>query len=153
MLHAARQRRPWLIFDVRQNQDSDMTESERLIPVLVCQDIPAEHDFLVDALGFSSGGVHRGPDGQAIHGEVRFGGLVIWLHRVVDNLKLISPRSMAAASSGLFVYVSDVDAHYARARSRGAQPESEPKDMPYGQREYGLTDPEGHRWWFASTLK
>jgi hypothetical protein len=24
--------------------------------------------------------------------------------------------------------------------------------MPYGQREYGLTDPEGHRWWFATPL-
>jgi uncharacterized glyoxalase superfamily protein PhnB len=130
-----------------------MSEIEKLIPVLVCQDIAAEHDFLVDTLGFSSGGIHRAADGQAVHGEVRIGDYVIWLHRVVDEFKLTSPRSMSAASSGLFVYVPDVDAHDARARSRGARPESEPKDMPYGQREYGLTDPEGHRWWFATPLK
>jgi uncharacterized glyoxalase superfamily protein PhnB len=98
-----------------------MTESERLIPVLVCHDIPAEHDFLVEAMDFSSGGVHRSADGKAVHGEVRFGGLVVWLHQVADDFKLVSPRSMTAASSGIFVYVSDVDAHYARARSRGAQ--------------------------------
>jgi uncharacterized glyoxalase superfamily protein PhnB len=59
---------------------------------------------------------------------------------------------MPAASTGLFVYVADVDAHYERARARGARLDSEPKDMPYGQREYGLTDPEGHRWWFATPL-
>lgn len=130
-----------------------MSEIEKLIPVLVCQDIAAEHDFLVETLGFTSGGIHRAADGQAVHGEVRIGDYVIWLHRVVDEFKLTSPRSMSAASSGLFVYVPDVDAHYARARSRGARPEGEPKDMPYGQREYGLTDPEGHRWWFATPLK
>jgi MerR family transcriptional regulator, thiopeptide resistance regulator len=130
-----------------------MSKSEKLIPVLVCQDIAAEHDFLVETLGFSSGGIHRSADGQAVHGEVRIGDFVIWLHRVADEFKLASPRSMPAASSGLFVYVADVDAHYARAESHGARPENEPKDMPYGQREYGLTDPEGHRWWFATPLK
>jgi MerR family transcriptional regulator, thiopeptide resistance regulator len=130
-----------------------MSEIQKLIPVLVCQDIAGEHDFLVGILGFSSGGIHRTSEERAVHGEVRADGLVIWLHRVADELKLASPRSMLAASSGLFVYVADVDAHYARVRSRGARPDSEPKDMPYGQREYGVTDPEGHRWWFATPLK
>jgi uncharacterized glyoxalase superfamily protein PhnB len=129
-----------------------MNKNEKLIPVLVCQDIAAEHDFLVEALGFFSGGIHRAADGQAVHGEVCIGDFVIWLHRVVDDIKMASPRSMPAASFGLFVYVADVDAHYERARARGARFDSEPKDMPYGQREYGLTDPEGHRWWFATPL-
>ena len=129
-----------------------MSKIERLIPILVCENIPAAHDFLVDAFGFSSGGIHRTPKGQAVHAEVRAGDLVIWLHRVVAELKLASPRSMPAASSGLVVYVEDVDAHFARARANGAQPESEPKNMPYGQREYGVTDKEGHRWWFATPL-
>jgi MerR family transcriptional regulator, thiopeptide resistance regulator len=130
-----------------------MPKIERLIPILVCEDIQAEHDFLVDAFGFTTGGVHHGPEGKPVHAEVRAGDLVIWLHRVAEELKLASPRSLPAASSGLVVYVEDVDAHAARARSRGAQLESEPKDMPYGQREYGVRDPEGHRWWFATPLK
>jgi len=129
-----------------------MNKNGKIIPVLVCQDIAAEHDFLVEALGFSSGGIHRTEDGQVVHGEVSIGDFVIWLHRVVDEFKLASPRSIPFASSGLFVYVADVDAHYERARARGARLDSEPKDMPYGQREYGLTDPEGHRWWFATPL-
>src|SRR5688572_25329466 len=109
-----------------------MSEIQKVIPILVCQDIAAEHDFLVDTLGFSSGGIQRMPDGDAVHGEVRAGNFVVWLHRVAEDAKLASPRSLPGASSGLFVYVDDVDAHYARVRAAGARPESEPKDMPYG---------------------
>ena len=29
----------------------------------------------------------------------------------------------------------------------------QPVDQPYGQREYGARDPEGHRWWFAAPVK
>jgi uncharacterized glyoxalase superfamily protein PhnB len=130
-----------------------MPTINRIIPVLVYEDLPAAHDFLVDAFGFSSGGIHRTPDGKAIHAEVRAGDLVIWLHRVTAELKLDSPRSLPAVSSGLVVHVEDVAAHCARARSRGAQVDGEPKDMPYGQREYGARDPEGHRWWFATPIQ
>jgi uncharacterized glyoxalase superfamily protein PhnB len=127
-----------------------MPTPHQLIPLLVCQDILAEHDFLTTALGFTSGGVHRSPDGQAVHAEVRAGSRVIWLHRVAPEQHLASPRSLPAAASGLVVYVDDVDAHHQHAITHGAKPEGDPKDMPYGQREYGLTDPEGHRWWFAT---
>jgi uncharacterized glyoxalase superfamily protein PhnB len=130
-----------------------MPKINGVIPILVCEDIPVEHDFLVEAFGFTSGGIHRNPEGRPIHAEVRAGELVIWLHRVSEELKLASPRSLPAASSGLVVYVEDVDAHCAQARSSGAHLEGEPKDMPYGQREYGVRDPEGHWWWFATLLK
>ena len=130
-----------------------MSEIERIIPVLVYEDIAAGHDFLVEALGFTSGGIHRNPEGKPIHAEVRAGELVIWLHRVAPELNLASPRSIPAASSGLVVRVANVDTHCERARARGAHLESEPRDMPYGQREYGVRDMEGHRWWFASPLK
>ena len=126
---------------------------ERVIPVLVYEDIAAAHDFLVQTFGFTSGGVHRDPMGKAVHAEVRGGDVAIWLHRVAEDLKMVSPRAMSVASSGLVVHVDDVDAHCARARANGARIESEPKDMPYGQREYGARDLEGHRWWFASPLK
>jgi MerR family transcriptional regulator, thiopeptide resistance regulator len=125
----------------------------RLIPVVVYQDIAAAHDFLVDAFGFVAGGVDRTPDGVAVHGEVRVGDAPIWLHRVTPEHQLDSPRAADAAHSGLFVYVDDVDAHCQRARRGGARIDSEPVDQPYGQREYGARDLEGHRWWFAAPLK
>lgn len=124
-----------------------MSEIERIIPILVYEDIAAGHDFLVEAFGFTSGGVHRDAEGKPIHAEVRAGDVVIWLHRVA------APRSMSAASSGLVVQVKDVDGHCERARAHGAHLESEPQDMPYGQREYGVRDVEGHRWWFSAPLR
>jgi uncharacterized glyoxalase superfamily protein PhnB len=129
-----------------------MATFARMIPVLTYQDIPAAHDFLVNAFGFVSGGIHRSPEGQAVHGEVRAGDATIWLHRVTPEHHLDSPLAADAASSGLFFYVDDVDAHYQRALSAGAQIDSEPVDQPYGQREYGARDLEGHRWWFATPL-
>jgi MerR family transcriptional regulator, thiopeptide resistance regulator len=125
----------------------------RVIPVLTYRDIAAAHDFLVQAFGFAAGGVHRTPDGQAVHGEVRAGETAIWLHRVTAEHQLDSPLSTEVATSGLVVYIDDIDAHYERARSAGARIDSEPVDQPYGQREYGARDLEGHRWWFAAPVK
>lgn len=123
----------------------------RVIPILVYRDIPAAHDFLVNAFGFTSGGVERDGDGQAVHGEVRAGDAIFWLHRSLDH-KLVSPQGMDTLTSGVVVHVDDVDAHCERARQAGARIDREPEDMPYGQREYEARDPEGHLWWFATPL-
>jgi uncharacterized glyoxalase superfamily protein PhnB len=130
-----------------------MADSHRIVPVLTYRDIAAAHDFLVDAFGFVSGGIHRTAAGEPIHGEVRSGDAAIWLHRATPEHQLESPLAVDVANSGLVVYVDDVDAHYEHARAAGARIDSEPVDQAYGQREYGTRDPEGHRWWFATPLK
>ena len=124
----------------------------RITPVLTCRDIAAAHDFLVRAFGFVSGGIHRGDGGEALHGEVRAGHAAIWLHRVTTEHHLDSPLGLDVANSGLVVHVDDVDAHYRRALAAGARIDGEPADQPYGAREYGARDPEGHRWWFAAPV-
>jgi MerR family transcriptional regulator, thiopeptide resistance regulator len=122
----------------------------RVIPLLIYRDIQAAHDFLVEVFGFESGGVERTADDQTVHGEVRAGGTVIWLHRVNVEHQLNSPQTLDMTSSGLVVHVQDVDAHFAHTRAAGARIDYEPMDQPYGQREYGARDPEGHPWWFAT---
>jgi MerR family transcriptional regulator, thiopeptide resistance regulator len=129
-----------------------MTTFERVIPLLVYRDIQAAHDFLVQAFGFESGGVERGADGQPVHGEVRVGETAIWLHRVAVDNQLDSPETREMAGAGLVVHVSDIDAHFARARAAGASIDCEPTERPYGLREYGARDPEGHHWWFAMPI-
>ena len=127
-----------------------MTKIERLIPILVYQDIARAHDFLVEAFGFEAGGLHRTPEGTVVHGEVKAGDAVIWLHRVAPEHEMIAPASLPGAPGGVVVFVDDVDVHCDRARSAGARIDSDPTDQAYGQREYGTRDPEGHRWWFAT---
>ena len=124
--------------------------AQRIITILVCADIAATHDFLVGAFGFCPGGVHRDDDGQAVHGEVSLDGEVIWLHRVAPEHGLRSIAELGAAASMLNVFVDDVDAHHTRSAAAGATIVYPPTNQPYGQREYGATDPEGHLWTFAT---
>jgi MerR family transcriptional regulator, thiopeptide resistance regulator len=125
---------------------------ERIIPLLVYEDIPAAHDFLVKAFGFDSGGVVTDGDGNAVHGEVNLGGQTIWLHRAVDEFQMAPPKRMALVHGGLVIHVADVEAHFRHASDAGAEVGNEPVDQPYGQREYEARDPEGHRWWFATPI-
>ena len=129
-----------------------MAVPQRTIPILVYEDIEAAHDYLVDVFGFRAGGVERTGDGQVVHGEVETEQGPIWLHRVTAEHELASPRTMDVASGGLVIHVADVDAHFDHTRSTGATIEREPEDQPYGWRDYGVRDLEGHRWWFATPL-
>ena len=123
-----------------------------VIPVLVYEDIEAAHDFLVETFGFTSGGLQRLDDGTVVHAEVRSGDAAIWLHQVSAEHEMASPRDAAMSHGGLSVAVPDVDAHYAGTKAAGARIDSEPTDQDYGLREYGVRDPENHRWWFSSPI-
>ena len=72
-----------------------------IIPVVPYEDIRAAHDFLVDVLGFGSGGVIEDGDGNVVHGEVRAGGRRIWLHALAepDSAGVVRPSLMNAATS------------------------------------------------------
>lgn len=52
----------------------------------------------------------------------------------------------------VMVRVSDVDSHYDRARQAGARILNPPADYPYGERQYTVEDPGGHRWTFSQTI-
>ena len=107
-----------------------------ILPVLVCSDIAAEHDFLVHVLGFSSGGLARAPNGTVVHGEIRAGERRIWLHLTSEAEKLATPARLGGVGGGIVVHVKDVDSHFEAARRAGATILCEPMNQPYGQREY-----------------
>jgi uncharacterized glyoxalase superfamily protein PhnB len=52
-------------------------------------------------------------------------------------------------TAGGVLQVADVDSHFERVRGSGATILREPTDEDYGQRAYGLRDPEGHDWYIA----
>ena len=43
------------------------SQVDRVIPLLVYEDIPAAHDFLVLAFGFEPGGVYNNDEGKPVH--------------------------------------------------------------------------------------
>ena len=123
-----------------------------VIPVLVYEDIEAAHNFLVQVFGFTSGGLHRLDDGTVVHGEVRLDDQPIWLHMVTAQHEMGTPKGASESHGGLTVLVDDADVHYERSKAAGARIDSSPTDQAYGLREYGVRDPENHRWWFSTPI-
>ena len=62
------------------------------------------------------------------------------------------PPDIAPWTGSLYVYVSDVDAVFARALARGAAVVAEPQDKPYAERQCGFTDAGGNTWWVSTYL-
>lgn len=128
-----------------------MPTAQRIVTILVYADIAAAHDFLVDAFGFESGGVHRNDEGDFMHGEVALAGEAIWLHRVSPDYGLRAVADLGSATGMLNVFVDVVEAHHFHATAAGAKIVFPPQQTsPYGQREYGASDTEGGIWSFAT---
>lgn len=73
---------------------------DRIVPLLVPEDIQATHDFLVNVLGFESGGVQKDGSGNIIHGEGRAGDAALWLHRVAPEHDLMTLQPQAPGHPG-----------------------------------------------------
>lgn len=123
----------------------------RILPHLSYDDVGAAIAWLTEAFGFSerSAARHTAADGTVERTQMQVGDSMITMGR--PSIHADSPAD--GVSSMLYVYVDDVDAHYARARSAGAKIAIELTDRPWGDRLYQTSDPEGHRWVFAQHLR
>ena len=86
------------------------------------------------------------------HAQLKLGTNVIMLGSVRPDDLMDSPQGLGIATQALCVHVQDVDAHFERARSAGADITSPPKDTDFGAREYHVRDREGHPWTFTTYL-
>lgn len=60
-----------------------------------------------------------------------------------------TPKALGSATQSLTIFVDDIDAHYARAKSEGARIVEELHETFYGERQCGVEDLAGHHWLFA----
>ncbi|HTH59055.1 MAG TPA: VOC family protein [Paraburkholderia sp.] len=65
---------------------------------------------------------------------------------------LEAPHGPFGGWGRVILYVSDVDAFYARIVAAGVAPEFAPVDAPWGERYFHLRDPDGHELSFAQPL-
>jgi len=68
------------------------------------------------------------------------------------NLMAEPPERRWSWWGRVIVSVEDVDALYTRARTQGLEPSSVPRDAPWGERFFHITDPDGHELSFAQPL-
>ena len=121
-------------------------------------------DWLCTAFGFELRLKVEGEGGQVEHSELTYGdGLIMVGEENAGETRrfetdFLSPMNAHCNTQHLMVYVDDVDAHCAQARTHGARIVSEPQVHDYGDdywadRSYGCSDPEGHLWWFTQRIR
>lgn len=123
--------------------------SARITPYLVYDDPEAAVEWLAGAFGTTTRVRIEDGEGRVVHCELEYGGGVIGLG--APTPEGCSPQAAGGRyTQSLYVFVDgDIDEHYARARASGARVVRELEDMPYGDRTYGVADPEGHLWFFG----
>ena len=95
-----------------------------------------------------------GPDGKTImHAEVKIGDSIIMLNDEFPKMNCRSPKSVGGTSSGIYLYVDDVDGTVKKAIENGAKLQMPVMDMFWGDRLGNIEDPSGHMWSVATHVK
>lgn len=117
---------------------------QRVFPTLRIHDLERAAAFYVDGLGFRIDWQWRHEPGSPAFLQLSREGLGFYL----------SEHEGDAQPGGLVhLYVDDVDAWHEAACQRGLEPESDPVDQPWGNREFRLRDPFGNQICIASVLR
>lgn len=111
-----------------------------IVPIVRYVDTDTALRFLTEGLGFEiHGDVAREGSGQIVHAELHRGDSFVMLSNAAEPM----PREV-------YVTHDDPDAGFSRAVAAGAAVVYEPKDQPYGAREFAVTDPEGTTWYVGT---
>jgi PhnB protein len=88
--------------------------------------------------------------GKVMHAELLINDSRIMLADEFPDMGYCSPQSYGGSSVSLLLYVTDVDAQFARMISAGAKESMAVADQFDGDRRGTVTDPFGHVWLLAS---
>jgi len=117
-----------------------------VVPVLSYPDVRAAVAWLTAAFGF----VERTRIGESHRAQMSIGtdGAVI-----VAELRGDPRVSESGGTHLVRVVVEDVGAQFERVQAHGARVLEPPTEREYGERDFTVADPAGHRWQFAETLR
>ena len=129
-----------------------IVQGGRIIPALRYRNAKAAIDWLGKAFGFEAKMVVPGEGDHIAHAELVLGnGMVMLGDAETEYSYLVGPPVPGQpVTQGLYVVVDNVDGHYARAKSEGAEILLDLKTQDYGGRDYTARDLEGHVWTFGS---
>jgi PhnB protein len=121
-----------------------------ITPYLAVQDAARAIDFYKRA--FDAHEIHRmeAPGGKIGHAELKIGDSVLMLSDEMPGSQCQSPQSLHGTTTGMFLYVKDVDASFNKAVAAGAKSVQPVQDMFWGDRFGTVADPFGHSWSLAT---
>jgi len=100
--------------------------------------------FLVQAFGGKEVLCTTRPDGRIANAQVRIGASMLMVSEASGEYPPMC--------SAFYLFVDDAYASMARALQQGATLEMEVADMPYGDRQGGVRDPQGNIWWISERI-
>ncbi len=128
--------------------------SNCIIPTLKYDDASIAIEWLCEAFGFEKHLIVADGSGMIEHAQLVFNGDMIMLgsaRKTEFDSYQKTPRALGGiGTQSPYIIIDDVDAHYQRALSAGAEIVLAPEDQDYGGRLYSCRDLEGHLWNFGS---
>lgn len=72
-----------------------------------------------------------------------------------SKVQIAKEAGLEPKGLGVFTYVEvdDVDAYFESLKEKGIRTSSEPRDWPWGKREFAVKDPDGYKLVFFSPIK
>jgi PhnB protein len=124
-----------------------------LAPYLVVRGAAKALDFYARTFGARELFRMPGPGGRIMHAEVQIGDSVLMLADENPERGTRSPEGNGGNAASVFLYLSDVDSVFDKAKAAGATILSPPADMFWGDRFGQLRDPFGHLWGIATHVE
>jgi uncharacterized glyoxalase superfamily protein PhnB len=116
-----------------------------MLPHLVYRNVAEACEWLTRVFGFAEYYRH----GQPVSGiQMYLGDAYIMLTGPRER-RSESPAKLGYGTQMLTIMVADVEAHYAKTKREGGTIWEELHETIYGEKQYGVTDLEGHRWLFS----
>lgn len=101
--------------------------------------------FLKRAFGAEEVAKYASPDGVVHHAVVRIGDSVLEMGEAHGKYETMDAM--------FYLYVPDMESVYRQALAAGATSFQEPTDQPYGDRNAGVKDAFGNKWYIATHIK
>ena len=124
-----------------------------ITPYLFVRSAASAIDFYKNAFGATEIVRMAGSNGKITHAEMKIGDSIVMLADENPQTGVMSPQTVGGFSSGLHIYVENVDAIIQKAIESGAKLLRPIKDQFYGDRSGSLLDPFGHMWSVATHVE
>ena len=116
-----------------------------ITPYLVCNGLNELIEFLKSAFGAIEKERHLSKTGRVMHAEVQIGDSIVMMGEAMEGFPPVQ--------TSLYFYVEDTDSVYNKAIRAGGISLMEPANQFYGDRNAGVQDPSGNKWWIATHVE
>jgi PhnB protein len=123
-----------------------------LQPYLIVRHCAAAIAFYEAAFGATERMRMPRPDGRIGHAEMQIGDTCIMMADEHPEINAFGPDHYGGSSVSLHFFVNDCDVSFQQAIAAGAKEVCAPADQPYGDRNAGVLDPFGYKWWMAAHI-